>query len=162
MLRAALLCRMSLGSLVWIKPLLQVPHCPAPTEFAFGNVQRSLLLVGFVVRAPPLEFGGAEKVLEKLPYQCGYPDFFSIEEGSELVWSELMEHRGNHASCRGCNGAGSGGVFVHWRQCIRALQSSCYCISEKGAVILGVCKYSPALDQICVNKSTCSKSRADS
>lgn len=23
-----------------------------------------------------------------------------------------MEHRGNHASCRGCNGAGSGGVFV--------------------------------------------------
>lgn len=52
--------------------------------------------------------------------------------------------------------------LCRWRQCIRALQSSCYCISEKGAVILGVCKYSPALDQICVNKSTCSKSRADS
>lgn len=78
---------------VWFESIFKnIPYCPVRIEFAFGNVQRSHLLVCFVVKAPPPEFGGVEKVLEKLPYEYGYPVFFASERcGAAVIASQRKE-----------------------------------------------------------------------
>lgn len=104
-------------SCVWIKPLLQVPPCLAPAGFAFRNVWSFCLFVLVLLvlfskhSSKHPEFGGVENVFRENTISVQLTSYFSVEEDTDMIWSELVDHR-NRASCRGNYNAGSGIVFV--------------------------------------------------
>lgn len=57
------------------------------------------------------EFGGVENVFRESTVSGQLTSYFSVEEDTDMIWSELVDHR-NRASCRGNYNAGSGIVFV--------------------------------------------------
>lgn len=71
------------------------------------------LLVLFLKHSFKLpEFGGVENVFRENTVSVQLTSYFSVEEDTDMIWTELVDHRGRHASCRGNYNAGSGIVFV--------------------------------------------------